>query len=85
MRAVVRCRPCNAERVASAAFFGTGQEAGPDEDDFHTFRRKNAEVDREAMGEERVRKMAKVRAGKHSGIVKAFGDLPVKPKKVVMF
>jgi len=29
------------------AFLGTGVEAGADEDDFHTFKRKSAEVDKE--------------------------------------
>jgi zinc finger CCHC domain-containing protein 9 len=65
---------------------GTGRGAGADEDDFHTIRRKNAEMDRDELGEERVRKEAKVRAGALTGVVKAFGKAPVvKPKKVVYF
>jgi zinc finger CCHC domain-containing protein 9 len=75
-----------ADATAATVFLGGGHEAGADEDDFHIFRRKNTEVDREIQGEERVRKMAHVREGKHSGIVKAFGAAPqAKPKKVVNF
>ncbi len=64
---------------------GTGREAGADEDDFHTIRRKNAEIDRDEHGEERAQKEAKVRAGAFTGVVKAFGRTPVKSKKVVYF
>jgi zinc finger CCHC domain-containing protein 9 len=73
------------EGSAVATLLGAGHEGGADEDDFHTIRRKNAEVDREEHGEERARKEAKVRAGAFTGIVKAFGKNPVKPKKVVNF
>lgn len=74
------------ETTAAEALLGVGTEAGADEDDFHTFRRKNAEVDRDVMAEERTRKMAKVKAGVHTGIVKAFGSIPTaKPKKIVNF
>jgi len=64
---------------------GTGHEAGADEDDFHTIRRKNAEMDRDEQGGERARKEAKVRAGALTGVVKAFGKAPVQPKNVVYF
>ncbi len=64
---------------------GTGREAGADEDDFHTIRRKNAEMDRDEHGEERARKETKVRAGAFTGVVKVFGKAPVKPKRVVHF
>jgi len=64
---------------------GTGREAGADEDDFHTIRRKNAEIDRDEHGEERAQKEAKVRAGAFTGVVEAFGRTPVKSKKVVYF
>ena len=64
---------------------GTGREAGADEDDFHTIRQKNAEMDRVEHGEERARKEAKVRAGAFTGVVKAFGKTPVESKKVVYF
>ena len=42
--------------VEKTAFFGTGAEAGADEDDFHTFRRKYAEVDKEQKVVERTEK-----------------------------
>ncbi len=64
---------------------GTGREAGADEDDFHTIRQKNAEMDRDEHGEERARKKAKVRAGAFTGVVKSFGKTPVKSKRVVYF
>jgi zinc finger CCHC domain-containing protein 9 len=64
---------------------GTGRDAGADEDDFHTIRRKNVEIDRDERGEERTRKEAKVRAGTVTGVVKVFGKAPVEPKKVVYF
>ncbi|KAI0256064.1 hypothetical protein BJV78DRAFT_1118019, partial [Lactifluus subvellereus] len=70
---------------AVATLLGTGHEAGADEDDFHTIRRKNAEIDRDEQGGERARKEAKVRAGALTGVVKAFGKAPVEPKKVVYF
>jgi zinc finger CCHC domain-containing protein 9 len=74
-----------AESSAVATLLGTGHEGGADEDDFHIIRRKNAEVDRDEHGEERARKEAKVRAGAFTGIVKASGKTPEKPKKVVYF
>jgi zinc finger CCHC domain-containing protein 9 len=42
--------------VNNTAFLGTGAEAGADEDDFHTFKRKSAEVDKEQKVAERVQK-----------------------------
>jgi len=38
------------------AFLGTGVEAGADEDDFHSFKRKSAEVDKEQKVAERTQK-----------------------------
>ncbi|VDC01676.1 unnamed protein product [Peniophora sp. CBMAI 1063] len=69
------------------AVFGIGREAGADEDDFHTFKRKNVEVDREVQSVEKRMKMAAVRVGKHTGAAQVFGPAPapVKPKKVVTF
>jgi len=79
------CTLRKTEGSAVATLLGTGHEGGADEDDFHMIRRKNAEVDRDEHGEERARKEAKVRAGAFTGIVKAFGKAPEKPKKVVYF
>ena len=66
-------------------FFGTGREAGADEDDFHTFKRKNAEVSREEKADDRRKKMADVKVGAYSGVVKSFGQTAPAPKKVVVF
>jgi zinc finger CCHC domain-containing protein 9 len=73
------------EGGALAALLGTGREAGADEDDFHTIRRKDVEMDRDERGEERARKEAKVWAGALTGAIKAFGKAPAMPKKVVHF
>ena len=45
------------------AVFGTGREAGADEDDFHTFKRKNVEVDREVQSEEKGWKVSSEETG----------------------
>ena len=42
--------------VEKTAFFGTGAEAGADEDDFHSFKRKSVEVDKEQKAMERAQK-----------------------------
>ena len=74
------------DTVASAALFGTGKEAGADEDDFHTFKRRTAEVSREEKAEEKLKKVQNIKVGAHSGTVKRFGAVPIaKPKKVVSF
>ncbi|KAF9227160.1 hypothetical protein BS17DRAFT_450127 [Gyrodon lividus] len=73
--------------TAAGALFGTGNGAGADEDDFHTFKRNNAEVSKDEKKEVRQRKRLDVRAGLHTGTVKAFGKSQVssKAKKVVSF
>ncbi|KAI0637792.1 hypothetical protein C8Q77DRAFT_1087895 [Trametes polyzona] len=75
------------EVTANTVLLGTGREAGADEDDFHTFKRVTAEVDKAEKAEERAKRRAEVKVGAHSGVVKAFGDTPavVKKKKVVVF
>ncbi|GJE92796.1 hypothetical protein PsYK624_089530 [Phanerochaete sordida] len=70
---------------ATSVFVGTGTEAGADEDDFHTFKRKTAEVAREEKSDERRKKSAALKVGAFSGEVKAFGRPVQKPKKVVTF
>lgn len=66
---------------------GTGREAGPDEDDFHTFKRKTTEVDRDEKQATKRKEMLELRTGAHSGVVKAFGNVPsvMAKKKVVVF
>ncbi|KAJ7111578.1 hypothetical protein C8R43DRAFT_1041471 [Mycena crocata] len=65
--------------------FGVGREAGPDEDDFHTFERRKTEVDRDEKQEGKIKRSIDVMTGAHSGIVKSFAMNPIKPKKVVFF
>lgn len=71
----------------TAATIFTGGGAGADEDDFHTFKRNNAEVSKDEKKEDRRRKRLDVKAGLHTGTVKAFGgnQASSKPKNVVFF
>jgi len=73
--------------TVATTIFGTGGGAGADEDDFHTFKRKNAEVSKDEKKEDRRRKRLDGKAGLHTGTVKAFGGNQVssKPKKAVLF
>jgi zinc finger CCHC domain-containing protein 9 len=73
------------EVTPSTAFVGTGAEAGADEDDFHTFKRKSAEVGKEEKAEERRKKGVAVKVGAFSGTAQAFGRPLQRPKKVVVF
>ncbi|KAI0084925.1 hypothetical protein BDY19DRAFT_997326 [Irpex rosettiformis] len=73
------------EVVATTTLVGTGMEAGADEDDFHTFRRKNLEISKEEKADERRKKQQAVKVGARSGVVKAFGRTVQKPHKVVIF
>ncbi|KAJ7282950.1 hypothetical protein C8J57DRAFT_1463529 [Mycena rebaudengoi] len=68
-----------------AAMFGTGGEAGADEDDFHTFKRRRTEVDRDEKNEEKVKHLVDARAGAYSGIVKTFGINVAPPKRWCFF
>ncbi|KAF8212169.1 hypothetical protein K438DRAFT_1708431 [Mycena galopus ATCC 62051] len=67
-----------------SAMLGMGREAGPDEDDFHTLRRRKNEVDRDEKQEVKMKRAVDVKVAAHSGVVKPFGNV-VKPKKVVFF
>ena len=73
--------------VDATVVLGAGLEAGPDEDDFHTFKRRTAEVDRDEKQATKMKQMLVLRAGAHSGVVKAFENVPAmaKKKKVVVF
>ncbi|KAI0829434.1 hypothetical protein BC628DRAFT_1360507 [Trametes gibbosa] len=75
------------EVKVTTVMVGTGREAGADEDDFHTFKRVNAEVDLAEKAEERVKRRAEVKVGALTGVMKAFGEAPpvAKKKKVVIF
>ena len=72
--------------VDPTVVLGTGREAGPDEDDFHIFKRRTAEVDRDEKQATKRKQMLELRAGAHSGVIKAFGNVPAMTKnKVVVF
>lgn len=59
---------------------------GADEDDFHTFKRRTAQIQNEEKKEEKAKQRMDIKAGAHSGVVKAFGKSPVaQTKKVVYF
>ncbi|KAH9944725.1 hypothetical protein B0H21DRAFT_694731 [Amylocystis lapponica] len=74
------------DTAAGAIFLGTGHDAGADEDDFHTFKRRNAEVDKAEKMEERLKRQANVKVGAHTGVIKSFGKpRPAVKKKVVNF
>ncbi|KAJ7774515.1 hypothetical protein DFH07DRAFT_102143 [Mycena maculata] len=81
-------KDCSLRKQAPAedsVMFGVGREAGADEDDFHIFKRRRTEVDRDEKQEHKLKSLADVKAGAHSGIVQSFGVSPLKPKKVVFF
>jgi zinc finger CCHC domain-containing protein 9 len=64
---------------------GTGREAGADEDDFHSIRRVQGELDREDKKGAAQKRAANVKVGTFSGVVKAITPKPVVQKKVVTF
>ncbi|TDL24284.1 hypothetical protein BD410DRAFT_767502 [Rickenella mellea] len=73
---------------ASTIYVGSGQEAGADEDDFHILKRKTAEVDKEERDESKTKRLANIKAGALTGIVKSFPKIPAAPsipRKVVNF
>jgi zinc finger CCHC domain-containing protein 9 len=55
---IVHRNSCEADLATSGktTFLGTGAEAGADEDDFHTFKRKSSQVDEEQRMAERTDK-----------------------------
>ncbi|KAI0688189.1 hypothetical protein BC835DRAFT_1408157 [Cytidiella melzeri] len=79
------CPMRKTEVVSISNFVGTGAGAGADEDDFHTFKRKNLEVTKEEKADERRKKQQAVRVGAHSGVMKAFGRTTQSSRKVVKF
>lgn len=64
---------------------GTGGQAGADEDDFHTFRRKRQEVEKEVVTQDKKRQLLQVNTGAYSGVIKSFGAAQKPVKKVVYF
>jgi zinc finger CCHC domain-containing protein 9 len=75
----------SAEVASTLSFIGIGSGAGADEDDFHTFKRKNLEVNKEERDNERRKKQQLIKVAAHSGVVKAFGRTTQTPRKVVHF
>ncbi|KAJ6596959.1 hypothetical protein DFH09DRAFT_107080 [Mycena vulgaris] len=73
------------DSTEDSVVFGAGREAGPDEDDYHTLKRRKTEVDRDEKQDGKLKSQVDVRVGAHSGIVKSFGINPLKHKKVVFF
>ncbi|KAJ7449874.1 hypothetical protein FB451DRAFT_741840 [Mycena latifolia] len=73
------------DSTKDSVVFGVGREAGPDEDDFHTLKRRKTEVDRDEKQEDKLKRSVDVKAGAHSGILKSFATNTLKPKKVVFF
>ena len=63
--------------------FGFDPDGGADEDDFHAFNRRKAEVEKGEKNEIKVKRSLGIKAGIHSGIVKSF--TPKSSKKVVFF
>lgn len=59
--------------------------AGADEDDFHTFKRRTAQIEKDGKQEEKAKRTMDLKAGAYSGVVKAFGKSPLASKKVVYF
>ena len=49
-----------------------GEVAGADEDDYHIFRRRQADVEKDEQGEDRIKRLANVKRGALTGVVKAF-------------
>lgn len=71
--------------ASNTLFLGTGREAGADEDDFHTYKRKSAELNKDDKGEERRKRLQDVKVGVHTGVVKSFGQTTTRKGKVVTF
>ncbi|KAF5385981.1 hypothetical protein D9615_002625 [Tricholomella constricta] len=70
--------------VETSAILGTGDSAGADEDDFHTFKRQKNELDRDEKREEKMKRPGNLNTG--VGVVKVSGKLASVPsKKVVHF
>ena len=64
---------------------GTGRDAGADEDDFHIFKRRAVEVERDEKAEDKVNRQRNVKEGAYTGVVKVFGSQPIASKKKVVY
>ncbi|KAF9446164.1 hypothetical protein P691DRAFT_804657 [Macrolepiota fuliginosa MF-IS2] len=73
------------DSVDSLPLMGIDDQAGADEDDFHTFKRRRQEVEKDVKTEDTKKKMLQLKTGALSGVVKSFGATPKATKKVVYF
>ncbi|KAI5118233.1 hypothetical protein M0805_008869 [Coniferiporia weirii] len=75
------------DNVASTVLVGTGHSTGADEDDFHTLKRMNVEVDMEERAETKAKRQADVKMGVMSKTIKSFATVApsAAKKKVVVF
>jgi zinc finger CCHC domain-containing protein 9 len=66
---------------------GIGEDAqrGADEDDFHIFKRRKAEVEQDEKKEDKALRLSEVKVGAHSGVIKAFGKPAVPSRKRVVY
>ena len=64
---------------------GVDDQRAADEDDFHIFKRRRAEVEQDEKKEDKVRRLSEVKVGVHSGVVKAFGKSHVPSRKKVVY
>ncbi|KAJ6496739.1 hypothetical protein C8R47DRAFT_356338 [Mycena vitilis] len=70
------------DNTEDSAMFGLGREAGADEDDFHTLKRRKTEVDRD---EKLLKRAVDVKIGAHSGIATVGINPAQKKTKTVVF
>ena len=73
------------EVASNALFLGTGRDAGADEDDFHTYKRKSTQLNKEDQSDQRRKRLQDVKVGVHTGTLKSYGRVPVHKSKVVNF
>ncbi|KAL4073808.1 hypothetical protein J3A83DRAFT_4231616 [Scleroderma citrinum] len=74
--------------TAAGTVFGMGKEAGADEDDFHVFKRKNAEVLKDERDESKQRTRVEVKVKSHTRTARLLGNPLLtqrRDKKVVYF
>jgi zinc finger CCHC domain-containing protein 9 len=73
------------DNVDTLAVMGANDQPGADEDDFHSFRRRRQEVEKETVYQEKKTRLPQVKHGTGSGIAKPFGTAVKPVKKVVFF
>jgi zinc finger CCHC domain-containing protein 9 len=71
------------EPTNKPVMFNSGFNGGADEDDFHTFNRRKAEVEKDEKYVDKSKRSLGIKAGVHSGVVKSFA--PKAAKKLSFF